>query len=156
MQQMIPPAMPRQVPPGWWQRNWKLGVPLGCLGAIALLAAFVLLILSIVFGAMKSSDAYKLAFARASADAGVIKAIGTPVKDGFFTTGNIRVNGSSGFADLAVPISGPKGKATIYLVAAKSEGIWNFSKLAVTIKQPSHRIDLLKQPADETPVERAR
>jgi len=54
-------------------------------------------------------------------------------------------------ADLAIPISGPKGKGTIYVKAAKSLGRWTYSDLIVEIQATRNRIDLLKgsAPANE-------
>ena len=57
--------------------------------------------------------------------------------------GNINVNGSSGHADLAIPISGPQGNGTIYVVASKSAGQWDLLRLVVDIKATNERIDLL-------------
>ena len=57
--------------------------------------------------------------------------------------GNINVNGSSGHADLAIPISGPQGNGTIYVVASKSAGHWDVLRLVVDIKATNERIDLL-------------
>ena len=62
---------------------------------------------------MKSTDVYKEALARAKADPVVIEALGSPIKDGFLLSGNTNVNGASGESNLAIPISGPKGKGTI-------------------------------------------
>jgi hypothetical protein len=126
----------------WWGRNWKWFVPTGCLGIFLLAASFVFVIISIVFGAMKSSDAYKIALAKAQADPRVVNALGSPVTDGFFVSGKTNVSGSSGEADLTVPISGPKGKGTIYFVASKFAGEWTFSKLMVEVGKTGERIDL--------------
>lgn len=93
---------------------------------------------------MKSSEVYKDAFSIAQEHAGVQAAIGTPVGDGIFSTGKINTNGPSGHAQLAIPIHGPKGKATIYAVAEKSVGKWHFLTLVVEIKDTRQRIDLLE------------
>ena len=59
--------------------------------------------------------------------------------------GNINVNGSSGHADLAIPVSGPEGSGTIYDVASKSAaaGQWTILRLVVDVKATNERIDLL-------------
>ena len=46
-------------------RNWKWFVPVGCFGTLILFVAFVGSIALIVFSAMKSTDVYKEALARA-------------------------------------------------------------------------------------------
>jgi hypothetical protein len=85
--------------------------------------------------------------ARAKADPAVIEALGSPIKDGFLLSGNTNVNGASGESNLAIPISGPKGKGTIYVSANKSLGRWNYSGLVVEVGQTHERIDLLQKSA---------
>jgi hypothetical protein len=118
---------------------------------LLLVVAFVFVIMSIVFGAMKSSDAYKGALAKAKADPRVVKALGSPIKDGFFAGGNVNVSGTSGHADMNIPISGPKGKGTIYFVATKFAGEWTFSKLIVEVANTGQRIDLIEDPPTTVP-----
>lgn len=109
-----------------------------------LFLAFVGSILVIVFSAMKSTDVYTNALARARANPAVIEALGSPIKDGFLMSGNTNVNRASGESNLSIPISGPKGKGTIYVSAQKSLGEWNYSGLVVEIRQTHQRIDLLQ------------
>lgn len=143
-QTLTQPATPR---PNWWKRNWKWFVPLGCFTVMLLFVIFVGSILVIVFGAMKSTDVYKDALSQARGNSAVIEALGTPIKDGFLVSGNTNVNGASGEANLAIPISGPKGKGTIYVSAKKSLGQWKYSGLVVEVGQTHERIDLLQSPA---------
>jgi len=127
----------------WWLRNWKWFVPVGCFGTLILFVVFVGSIALIVFSAMKSTDVYKGALTRAQAHPSVIEALGAPIKEGFLVSGNTNVNGASGEANLSIPISGPNGKATIYVAANKSLGRWNYSGLIVEITKTHQRIDLL-------------
>jgi len=147
--QMQPPPLPRALSPEkpttWWQRNWKWFVPVGCLGLLAIFTGFVVLIVTIVFGMMKSSDVYKDALAAARAEPAVEMALGTPIEEGLFVMGNINISGSSGQADLAIPISGPDDEATIYAVAEKSAGRWTFLTLVVEIKTTGEKIDLMQK-----------
>src|SRR5437762_14072322 len=84
-------AMQGQPAPGWWSRNWKWFVPTGCclgtlLGLILAVAIFgfsIFAIFSGVSAALKSSEPYKVAVARASADEKVTAALGTPITEGF-------------------------------------------------------------------------
>jgi hypothetical protein len=143
--EQVPPPIPPQARGNWWTRNWKWFVPTGCLTMIALFAAFIVLIAMIVFSAMKSSDVYKDALAKAKAEPAVVEALGSPIEDGMFVSGNTKVNGGSGEANIAIPISGPKGKGTLYVVATKSVGFWNYSSLVVEVTQTKQRIDLLHE-----------
>ncbi len=91
---------------------------------------------------MKATGAYKLAVKRAEADPRVTAAIGTPAKEGWFIGGSFNVNGASGNAELAVPLSGPRAKGTIYLVAMESAGEWTFSTLVFQLDSSGQRINL--------------
>ena len=115
---------------------------MGCLTFIGLIVAFVALLVVVIFGAMKSTDVYKEAVNRAKANSEVTEALGTPLKEGMFLSGNTNVNGGSGDADLSIPISGPKGSGTIYVKAQKSAGKWTYSTLEVEVKGSDKRIDL--------------
>jgi uncharacterized integral membrane protein len=136
--------LPQEKSRTWWQRNWKWFVPVAGLGFLALFAAFIMLIITIVFGMAKSSDVYKDALATAQSHPAVVKALGSPIEAGIFVMGSINVSGPSGQADLAIPISGPTGKGTIYARASKAAGRWTFSQLVVEIKATKERIDLME------------
>ena len=127
----------------WFRRNLKWLIPVGCLGSLLVCAGGVGAILLIVFGAIKSSDAYTGALERATSNASVQAVLGTPIQAGWFPTGSINTSGSSGSADLAIPISGPKGSATLHVVASKSANRWKFSTLEVAVTGSGLRIDLL-------------
>ncbi len=130
----------------WWDRNWKWFIPTLCLLLLLTFFAFIGLIFYGVSTMMKSSDAYQMAVHEVRNSPEVIAEIGEPITEGFFASGNINTTGSSGAADLAIPISGPKGDATIYLSATKSLGKWTFKDLVVEIENTQDRIDLLKEP----------
>ena len=122
-------------------------MPLGCFTVALMFLVFAGSIVVIVFSAMKSTDVYKEALARAKGDPAVVEALGSPIKDGFLISGNSNVNGASGESSLAIPISGPKGKGTIYVSATKSLGRWIYSGLVVEISGTHQRIDLLQTAA---------
>ncbi len=124
-------------------------MPLGCLTMIGLVLTLLAVIVVIVFGAMKSSDVYKDGLARAQNHPAVIEALGTPIDDGLFMSGKTEVSGSSGEADISVPISGPKAKGTLYIVAKKSAGEWSYEQLVVELAKDGKRINLLEDAALE-------
>ena len=114
----------------------------GLFTVVFLFIVFVGSILVIVFSAMRSTAVYKEALARANADPAVIEALGSPIKDGFLVSGNTNVHGASGESNLAIPISGPRSKRTIYVSANKLLAQWNYSGLVVEVRQTHQRIDL--------------
>lgn len=106
---------------------------------------FVLFVGAIYFGVvtmMRSSEPYQIAVASAKDDPRVIQRIGTPITEGWLPTGSINYKNSSGDADIAIPISGPLGSATIYVVASKSDGEWSFTTLDCKFKGSGERLPL--------------
>jgi hypothetical protein len=146
---MATPFNLRQSAPGastWFARNWKWVLPLGILLLLLLFASFVGSILFIVESSFRHSDCYVQALARAGADPQVVEKIGQPIEAGWTASGSINVSGPSGDADISIPISGPKGKGTVYLVAKKSAGRWEFQTLQIEVQGEKERIDLLRPP----------
>src|SRR6202012_6093230 len=132
------PPVPGAPPSNWIGLNWKWFVPLVSLLGFLCLVGFIVGGL----GLMKSSDAYTGAIARAKASPAVLTALGSPVKDGLLFTGNIAENNSSGSANLAIPISGPKGTAKLYVTASRSSDRWHFDSLIVLVDETKQRINL--------------
>ena len=128
-------------------------MPLGCLGVIFLLAAFVGGILLLVEISFQKSDVYRTAMERAQANPEVMQKIGKPLKAGWLSSGKINISGSSGDADISIPISGPRGKGTLYAVAKKSAGEWHYQTLQVEVEGESQRIDLLQKEPEDMPVQ---
>jgi hypothetical protein len=129
--------------PGWWSRNWKWVVPAGCLTLLASVAAFVLLLIFLVFGMIKSCDAYKLAVERARQDPRVAAKLGTPIEPRWYVSGSVQISGPNGTASLAIPVSGPRDAATVYVEAVKARGQWQINDLIVEIKSSKERIVLV-------------
>jgi hypothetical protein len=123
----------------WLGRNW------GKLLAAAFLCMvlFVAAILTLVVGAIRGSDVAKEAVTRAQSNALLAQRLGNPISEGWFVGGSINVQPGSGDADLSVPISGPKGKGTVYVKAQKSVGVWAYSFMVATIEGSTDKIDLL-------------
>ena len=137
--------MEQPIKKSWWSRNWKWFVPVGCLGGIIAIVVAIALIVTLVFGALKSSDAYKEALEKATRNPTVVSELGEPIEAGWLVSGSINVSGSSGEADLSIPISGPKKSGTIYAVARKSAGVWRFSTLEVEVQGRTTRISLMTE-----------
>jgi Cytochrome oxidase complex assembly protein 1 len=130
---------PRAARKGWFSRNWKW------LGSMVLAVGFGLALALIVlaFAAMKNSDVAKESVLQAQANPLVVQKLGTPITEGWMVSGSVNTSTTSGDADLAVPISGPKGQAKIYVTAQKVSGAWNYSVMEVAIAGNNERINLL-------------
>jgi len=146
MDTMTQPEAPR---PGWWSRNWKWFVPTGCclgtlLGVILAIAIFGMGIVGLVSGIskiLKNSEPYQTAVARAKASDKVTAVIGTSIEEGF-PMGKVNTNNDEGEADLSIPITGSKGKATIYVVGTRAGGTWTYSKMTVKVTGTDEEIEL--------------
>jgi hypothetical protein len=126
----------------WFSRNWKWAAPTGCLLMVLLVGAFIATIFFFVFSMMKSNDAYQHALEVARHDPEVVSALGEPLQDGWFVSGNFEETGPSGVANFSIPLSGPKGSATVYVEAHKNAGRWNYNTLVVELDATHKRIDL--------------
>lgn len=123
----------------------------GCLkwGAIGCTVILVLGLLAIagiaavVFGLIKSTDAYKEAVRRARNDSRVAALVGTPVETRFWVTGNVNVTNNRGDADITIPICGPRGNAKLYAVATLDPNGWHFTELVVRPSGGGAEINLL-------------
>jgi hypothetical protein len=136
------PAQPAR-PKNWFQRHWVLALIGGCVALMILFAGFIAALFAVVEGSLKSSDACTQALAQARSNPHVVEKFGQPMQPGWFISGNIQVSGPSGNADISIPISGPRAKGTIYVVAKKSAGRWRFDTLEVEAQGEQQRINLL-------------
>ena len=115
----------------------------GCsIAIVAISVLFVGGLLTLIFGAIKSTDAYKTGI-RAMHDPRVEQKLGAPVEAGWFPGGSISTNGASGSADLRIPVKGSARKGAIYVVGKKSAGEWTYQKLVLRVDGEQQSLDLL-------------
>lgn len=133
-----------EVRKNWWERNWKWFVPTGCLSLIILVCLFIGGIFFGITSIMKDSDAYKGAMTEVQHNNLVIEKLGKPIESDGMVSGSINVSNNSGNCNIQIPIKGPKGKGTVFVVATK-RGDWKYEELAVYIEATKEEIDLLKK-----------
>jgi hypothetical protein len=61
---------------------------------------------------------------------------------GWLITGSINTAGSSGDASFDIPVSGPKGKGTIFVVAKERANRWELESLEVDVEGLIYPIEL--------------
>jgi hypothetical protein len=121
----------------WFGRNWKW--------VVAVLLGLILLTSALVIVGLNNSEATKLALATATSDPALVERLGQPMKAGWFIGGSIETMPGSGKAKLSIPISGPKGKGTVYTRAVKEAGIWRLTFLQFGADGEPKRIQLLHE-----------
>jgi len=127
---------------GWAARNAKWLAFCTIPAALAVFAAMVFGGLYVLSVFMRSNDACREAVARAKAHPAVQAALGPPIEDGIFVVGKVSDGGATGSVDVGIPLYGTKGGGSLYVLAAKSGGVWRFGALVVEVDATGERIDL--------------
>jgi hypothetical protein len=120
---------------GWLRTHWKT------------VACIVLGVILFDFAAgllFDNSGATKLAVMKAESSPMLAELLGTPLRIGWNASGHIATSPSVGHADMKIPISGPKGKGILYVVAYKQAGIWHLEMLQFESKGSNQTLDLLQ------------
>lgn len=110
---------------------WLIAV--GCLGALVVFGALAAVVYGLVRTAMRSSEPYQVAVARAKANTELVAALGQPIEEGSLPSGSISTSGGSGAANLTIPIKGPNGKATVFVEAKKFAGTWECTRIVANV-----------------------
>ena len=119
---------------------------LGCGGVLLVTlvcGGFGLMVFLGVRTAMQQSVAYQEALSLAREHPDVEDLIGSPIEEGFLTSGSIDTSGGKTDVDIAIPVSGPKGEGKIYVKGTCYGGAdCEYSDLSFVAK--GERIDLLE------------
>lgn len=124
------------------KRKTTLVIALAVVGALALLAAFAGSIVYLVTTMMRSSEPYQVALRQARADPKVAEELGSPLEEGFFAQGSISTTNDSGSAELAIPVSGPKGSGVVEVAASRSAGVWTLQHVLVRVEGSGKELPL--------------
>jgi hypothetical protein len=108
---------------------WK-ALAIGCSVIVVLGAAAMVCLFIFVFSVIKRTDVYREAYHRAATDPRVMAALGTPIDKGWWVFGSVNIDNENGNANFNFPISGPKAKARVHVVASFN-GNWTYTELVV-------------------------
>ncbi|MBI5778917.1 MAG: hypothetical protein HZA49_05620 [Planctomycetes bacterium] len=129
--------------PSWWSGNWKWFVPVMALAAAIIAGLAIFGFVYSIFAVMKSSDAYKMSLSYARENEAAVKLFGGKIEPGWYLSGNIHVSGSSGNAELAIPVQCGAKSGWLYVEAVKSAGQWTILKLALEESGAGQRLVLI-------------
>ena len=99
------PLVPQPMKKSWLERTAQWKIPLGCLTLIFVIGTFGAVVLTLITTSFRHSDVYKEATARATNNALVRDLLGEPIKPAWWMTGQMNTNGSTGHADLSIPMA---------------------------------------------------
>jgi len=116
---------------------------IGCSVIIVLGVALIAVLAFFVFGAIKKAEPYKQAVDKVRNDPRVVAALGEPIDPGFWVSGSVNFNNAKGNCDFKFPVSGPKAKAMVHVVASTEGRGWDYSVLDVTPDNGSPPINVL-------------
>lgn len=129
-------------PETWWTRNWIWVLSLLlCLFAGLVIYFTTVVSLSAVM-TIRSSGALNAAIARAAEMSPVTDRLGIPISLNGFPEGTVSFKETEGFADIRIPIEGPKGQAKLFAIGEKDKGRWNFTSMSLEFR--GEAIDLIQ------------
>ena len=136
---------------GWWSRNWKWVLPVGCLGMLATCGCLGAVLFGAVFGAIKNTGAYTEAVAIAISDSEVQAVLGPPIETSL-PQGSVNSSNGRTSAELTIPLDGSKADGVLRVEAVDRGSGWDYSVLQVEVpgQQP---IDLRDKAGGSIPRE---
>lgn len=130
---------------GWFGRNWKWALPTGgCLIVILLLFVFFGSIFFGISSMMTDSQAYKDALEAAQENEALIELLGEPIESDGYNGGSFGYANGMKSAELNIPIKGPKGEASIFVVGEGTDDQWTYQTMEVHLDGSRDIIDLLE------------
>jgi len=127
--------------PGWFSRNWKWLLALGCLLPMMCCGIFGAVTYFGVSKVIKGTPVFAEAIEKANRNPEVTAALGSPVTPGTMLSGSVENSGNSGSAEFTIPLKGPKGEGSLEVHATMKGGKWTFDWLVANVGGRS--IDLL-------------
>lgn len=119
---------------GWFSRNWKWAVPVGCLGIIASCVCVGAIAGVMGLNAIKSNAAYVHALGIAVADDEVQATLGPPIHPGMFPQeSSVKYENGQSIAKFAMPLKGSKAEGVLRVDAIKTGDNWTYQMFQVDV-----------------------
>lgn len=129
----------------WFQRNWKWAIPsFGCLTIIVVFVLLFSAMVSKVTDMFKDSVPYSVSMETLQKNELVIEKLGEPIEPNGMFQGNINYENDEGTADLKIPVKGPKGEASLLVIAEKKGEHWTYQTMNVSFKDSDETINLIE------------
>lgn len=133
-----------QAPPeqkkGWWGRNWKWFVPVGCLLPSLVVVGCIALGIYGLSMMKEYIEVFEEAVVLVGESEEIREALGDPIEP----AGQFKIESSGGMQVITVPMSGPKGRGELVLSCKKVDGKWKLISLVMTVEDTDEKIRLMK------------
>ena len=132
-----------------WQRSLYgvIGVDMDSITIIVsvfmLGIGFVASLFFVVMLFMRGADASVESLKRAQNSPQVKAALGEPIAMDWWVMGSFSSTAEEGQANLTIPVSGPRGSASIQTEATKQQGTWRYTRMSADLPS-GETIDLLQ------------
>ncbi|MCP3144286.1 cytochrome c oxidase assembly factor Coa1 family protein [Pyxidicoccus xibeiensis] len=127
---------------GWWSRNWKWMVPVGCLGVLASCGCLGAMLVGTSLTSILQGPPRTEAEAIATSDEEVRARLGPPIDVDWPRESFVHKNNGRTRAKYSIPLDGAKADGTLHVEAEQDDGgPWRYSTLEVELEDGT-RIDL--------------
>lgn len=129
-------------------------LPCGCIGAVVLVGGGGLAIALLVFSFLKSTAPFQQSLQAIQNDPRVVEYLGTQIEDGWWVSGNVNINNTSGVAVLQYPVSGHKTHGIASVEASMVDNVWTLDHVSVVVQgrhDPIVLVDEGQPVPDESP-----
>ena len=136
--------MERHHQKSWFGRNWPWLLPVG--GCLIIILLFVFGIGAAIFGGVKlltNSEPYEYALEAATTNEELIAIIGEPIEADGMMQGSLNYSNGNSYADITIPLKGPKGKASVTIIGEKLDDTWEYEEFYITVEASDQKINLL-------------
>jgi hypothetical protein len=134
--------MSRNESRSWLDRNWYWAIPGGCLGCLGVVLGSCGLLVGGLFSVVRGSEPFEEAMQRSRANPAIVQALGEPIRNGWSFRGNFEFSDSKREVDMSLPISGPRGDATIRVIGRQRNGVWEYEVFEVELDADGTIVDL--------------
>lgn len=144
-----------QAPRSWPSRNAKWLVPLLVVFVLFMVVISCAGVVMMLVHMIKSSEPHRMGMDRVLNSPVALEVLGEPIDESALIRGNLSMTDDTGSASLQVPVTGPKGRAMVYIEATRTGGVWALDELRLEVEDSAARYDLLEgkplPPAEAAP-----
>lgn len=149
MNMNVDPQAPVQ-PQGWFNRNWKWVLGLGCVLPMLCCGGSVVVAVVATTKLIKSSATYADVGIKVTTDPRVTEALGPPVRFEGLPMGSVNASNGTTHSQLTLKVKGSKLSGTIHVESTQTGAAINYQRLELETEKGDH-LDLREGQAEPWP-----